>query len=82
MSDSQARNPRESKANAVGLANRPWYKEPMMWVVLGLPAIVVVAGFVTLYIAASRPETLVSAPHTKIGFTVEKIAPEKAAESR
>lgn len=78
MSDSQAKNQKRPTA----VPNRPWYKEPMMWLVLGLPAIVVVAGFVTLYIASSRPETLVNAPHTKIGFTVEKVVPEKAAESR
>jgi hypothetical protein len=53
----------------------PWYKEPLMWLVLGLPATVVVAGFVTLYIASSNPETLVNAPHTKVGFTVEKAEP-------
>lgn len=48
-----------------------------MWLVLGLPAVVVVAGFFTLYIASSRPETLVNAPHTKIGFTVEKVQPQE-----
>ncbi|MDH4396802.1 MAG: FixH family protein [Limnobacter sp.] len=57
----------------------PWYKEPLMWLVLGLPATVVVAGFVTLYIAASNPETLVTAPHSKIGFTVEKLTPQLQA---
>lgn len=82
MSNSQAKNQSDNQSNTMNLSNRPWYKEPMMWLVLGLPAVVVVAGFVTLYIASSRPETLVNAPHTKIGFTVEKVVPEKATESR
>jgi len=48
-------------------------KQPWMWLVLGLPATVVVAGFVTLWIAASNPEAIVSEPHQKLGFTVEQI---------
>lgn len=55
----------------------PWYKEPLMWLVLGLPAIVVVAGIATLIIAASNPESLVNAPHSKIGFTVQKVPAEQ-----
>lgn len=51
-------------------------KEPWMWLVLGLPAAVVVAGFVTLWIAASNPEAIVSEPHQKIGFTVQQAQPE------
>lgn len=52
--------------------SKPWYKEPLMYLVLGLPAIVVVAGISTVIIASSNPESLVNAPHTKVGFTVQK----------
>lgn len=31
--------------------HRPWYREPMLWLVLGLPGMVIVAGFTTLAIA-------------------------------
>jgi hypothetical protein len=51
-------------------------KQPWMWLVLGLPAAVVVAGFVTLYIAASNPQAIVSEPHKKLGFTVQHVQPE------
>ena len=51
-------------------------KQPWMWLVLGLPATVVVAGFVTLWIAASNPEAIVSEPHKKLGFTVQQVQPE------
>lgn len=44
-----------------------------MWLVLGLPAVVVVAAVATLVIAASHPESLVNEPHTKIGFTVKAV---------
>ena len=47
-------------------------KQPWMWLVLGLPAAVVVAGFDTLWIAASDPQAIVVEPHRKLGFTVEQ----------
>ena len=34
----------------------PWWKHPLMWLVVGGPAVVVVASFVTLYLAISRPD--------------------------
>lgn len=33
-------------------ASRPWYREPLVWLVIGLPAMVVVAGVWTLVVAA------------------------------
>jgi hypothetical protein len=47
-----------------------WYKEPWMWLVVGLPTIVVVASFVTLWLAISNPETIIEEPHVKVGVTV------------
>ena len=38
---------------------RPWWREPDMWLVLGGPAVVVVASLVTYGLAASRPDPLV-----------------------
>jgi hypothetical protein len=29
-----------------------WYREPMMWLVLGIPAATVVAGVITIVLAA------------------------------
>ncbi len=50
-------------------------KQPWMWLVLGLPATVVVAGFVTLWIAASDPQAIVVEPHNKVGLTVQQAKP-------
>lgn len=61
-------------------AKRAW-QEPWMWLVIGLPASVVVAGFWTLGIALKNPETMVSAPHSKVGFTVQSL-PAPASESK
>ena len=37
-------------------ASGPWWKYGHMWLVVSGPAIVVVAGFFTLYLAISRPD--------------------------
>lgn len=51
-----------------------------MWLVVGLPATVVVAGIGTVIIASSNPESLVNAPHSKVGFTVERVATDQPKE--
>jgi uncharacterized protein len=36
--------------------NTPWYRHGMVWLVIGGPAAVVVAGFATLAIAVLNPD--------------------------
>lgn len=38
----------------------PWWKHGYVWMVIAGPAVVVVASFVTLYLAMSRPNEIVS----------------------
>ncbi len=40
-------------------SGEPWYKFGFVWMVIAGPAIVVVAAFVTLYLAISRPNEIV-----------------------
>lgn len=40
---------------------RPWWREPMLWLVLGGPAAVVAACIVTVAIAIARPDPVLSA---------------------
>ena len=51
---------------------RPWWKEPMVWLVAGLPLTAVVASFATYFIAAHAPDPLV-----KAGYHKEGMAPGK-----
>jgi hypothetical protein len=37
----------------------PWWKYGHVWLVVSGPAIVVVAGFITLYLAITRPDPLI-----------------------
>jgi uncharacterized protein len=41
--------------------DRPWWRERMLWLVLGGPAVVVVASFVTLALAVSNPDPVLRA---------------------
>jgi len=41
-------------------STQPWWKNGFVWLIIAGPAIVVVAGFVTLYLAISRPNEVVN----------------------
>jgi hypothetical protein len=45
-----------SKALHNSKDGHPWWRFGMVWMVIGGPAVVVVAGFVTFYIAVSNPD--------------------------
>lgn len=38
----------------------PWWREPFMWMVVGGPLTVVIAGFATLAIAIAYPDPVIS----------------------
>ncbi|NBO81772.1 MAG: nucleotide exchange factor GrpE [Betaproteobacteria bacterium] len=37
----------------------PWWRHPMVWLVISGPAVVVVAGFFTLWLAIGHPDPVV-----------------------
>ncbi|MGK2924268.1 MAG: FixH family protein [Lysobacterales bacterium] len=37
----------------------PWYRYPWPWVAIGIPAIAVIGGLFTLYLAITHPDPLV-----------------------
>ncbi len=41
-------------------ASPPWWRLPIVWLVIGGPAAVVVAGFATLAIAIANPDPVIS----------------------
>lgn len=49
---------------------RPWYKERWSWIVMSGPAIVVVAGFYTFYLAVNTEDTLVTDDYYKEGKNI------------
>ena len=50
----------------------PWWKFGHVWLVLSGPAIVVVAGFVTLWIAVSSPDPVVAEDYYQQGIDINK----------
>ena len=51
---------------------QPWWKFGHVWLVVAGPLIVVVASFITLYLAVSRPDPLVSDDSARRGAEVNK----------
>jgi hypothetical protein len=39
---------------------QPWWRFGLVWMVFGGPAVVVVAGFITLYIAVTNPDPVLN----------------------
>lgn len=52
--------------------NQPWYKDRWPWILMAGPAIVVVAGFVTLWLAIKSDDGLVTDDYYKQGLTVNQ----------
>ena len=54
------------------LATR-WHEEPIAWLVFGLPAVVVVASFITLAIAMKGSDSLVVDDYYKQGLEINEV---------
>lgn len=52
--------------------DRPWYKERWPWILIAGPATVVVAGFVTLWLAVASNDGLVTDDYYKEGLAVNQ----------
>ena len=57
----------------------PWWKFGYVWLVVGGPAIVVVASFVTLYLALRYPDPVISEDYYRQGIEVNKTLANPAA---
>lgn len=57
----------------------PWWRFGYVWLVISGPAVVVVAGFITLWLAMANPETLVAQDYYRKGVEINKtLAAERA----
>jgi len=58
---------------------KPWWKHGHVWLVISGPAVVVVAGFVTLWIAVVRPDPVVAEDYYRQGMEInQQLARERA----
>lgn len=59
----------------------PWYKHFWVWFIIALPATVVVAGVVTVFIAINNADSLVADNYYKNGLGINrKLAQDRVAE--
>jgi len=49
---------------------RPWYREPMVWLVITIPALTVVGGLGTVIIAQRRSDAVVADEYRKEGLAI------------
>ncbi len=52
--------------------SKPWYKEPWPWILMAGPAIVIVAGFITAWLAIISNDGLVTDDYYKQGLAVNQ----------
>ena len=57
------------------VSSAPWWKFGMVWMVFAGPAIVVVASFITFYLAVTRPDELVTEDNFRQGAAAANAAP-------
>jgi hypothetical protein len=53
-------------------APRPAWREPLVWLVFGIPGLTIVAGFVTWWIAAQRADSNVVEDYYKQGLAINR----------
>ena len=70
-----------SPSIATAPVTAPWWKFGHVWLVISGPAIVVVAGFVTLWLAVSSPDPVVAEDYYQQGIEINKTLGEKARSS-
>jgi len=63
------------------IAPRPWYREPWPWLLMAGPAVVVVAGAATLWLAVASDDGLVADDYYKQGLAINQVL-SRAAEAR
>lgn len=63
--------------------DKPWYKQFWPWFLIALPGSVVIASFVTIYLAVTNPVSLVTSDYYREGLSINQyISLDKLAGER
>ena len=81
--DRQLSNSKDDKQmkNDANVNDGPWWKHSFVWMVIAGPAVVVVASFITLYLAMSRPNEIVSDDSYRANKQLDQTIEQKRKES-
>jgi hypothetical protein len=61
--------------------SKPWWKYPLVWLVIGGPLVVVVASIVTMVIAIRSPDPVIEPDYYRKGLNINQtLADEKARQ--
>lgn len=60
----------------------PWYRHPWPWLLMSGPAIVVVAGFYTLFLAVQSNDGLVAEDYYKQGLAIDRVIAKEERAAR
>ncbi len=63
--------------NASPPPGAPWWKFPLVWMVIAGPAAVVLAGFYTLWLAVRAPDPVVAQDYYRQGIEINKTLTDK-----
>ena len=55
----------------------PWWRFPLLWMVIAGPAVVVVAGFATLWLAMRTPDPVVAPDYYRQGVEINRALADK-----
>lgn len=58
--------------SAENMLAKPWHREPWPWILMAGPAVVIVAGFVTLWLAVNSDDGLVADDYYKRGLAINQ----------
>lgn len=61
-------------------AAQPWWRFGMVWMIIAGPAIVVVAGFITLWIAIRTPDPVVEEDYYQRGLNINETLRQQGQE--
>ncbi|WP_311221429.1 MULTISPECIES: FixH family protein [unclassified Acidovorax] len=61
-----------SSTKQTPVAPAPWWRFGYVWLIIAGPAIVVVAGFVTLWLAISQPDPVLAEDYYQRGLDINK----------
>jgi hypothetical protein len=72
----------DMESNATNLTNSPedgapWWRFPLVWMIVGGPAVVVVASFVTLWLALRTPDVVVDEDYYRQGIEINRTLADK-----
>ncbi|EER61988.1 conserved hypothetical protein [Acidovorax delafieldii 2AN] len=61
-----------SSMSAAVSESKPWWQFGHVWLVIAGPVIVIIAGFVTLWLAVSRPDPVITEDYYREGIEINQ----------